>query len=115
MWVADRGQLHTLVVDQVDSLVFLQPAVLDRLPIQGRARVRRGEGHLNRVGIDLLGKVDGFFDRLRGFAWQSEDERAMDKDAEFAAVLCETPCDVGSKSLPDVMQDLIVTRFVADQ
>src|ERR1700730_8526008 len=31
MRIADCGQLHALVVDQIDGIVLLQPAVVDRL------------------------------------------------------------------------------------
>jgi hypothetical protein len=53
-----------VIVDQVDGSVLLQPAVLDGLPVQRRAGIGRGQRHLDRVRIDLLGEVDGLLDRL---------------------------------------------------
>src|ERR1700735_5447704 len=43
MRIADRRELHAMVVDQVDRLVLLQQAILARLPIKGRAGIRRSQ------------------------------------------------------------------------
>src|SRR5215471_13117178 len=96
-------------------MVEVEPAVLDRLPMQKGARVRRRERDLDRVRVDFRGKANGFFDRLLGLAGQPEDEGAMDHDAELVAVLREAARDVDAHSLFDVIKDLLVAGFVADE
>src|ERR1700674_1782290 len=56
--IADGGELHALVVDQIDRVVLLQPAIVDSLLVQRRPGVGRRERYLNRVRIDLLGEID---------------------------------------------------------
>ena len=51
----------------------------------------------------------------RGLARQPEDEGAVDHDAELVAVLGEASRDVDAHALLDVVQDLLVAGFVADQ
>src|SRR5439155_19026534 len=48
--VAEHAGLHTA---RVHELVALEPAVLDRLLVERRSRVRRRQRHLERIGIDL--------------------------------------------------------------
>ena len=48
-------------------------------------------------------------------AGQPEDEGAVDGDAELVAVLGEAPRHVDAHALPDVVQDLLIAAFVADQ
>ena len=61
--------------------------VLGRLAMQKRPRIRRGQRRLDRMRIDFGGELDGFLDRLFGLTGQTEDEGAVDNDAEFVAVL----------------------------
>src|SRR5215813_742603 len=65
--------------------------------------------------IDFSRKSDGFLNGFPAFARQPEDEGAMDGDAEIVAVLGEPPRDIDQHSLFDVVQDLLIARFVADQ
>src|SRR6202050_1566207 len=104
--IADRGQLHAAFIDQIYRIVFLQPAILHRLAIQGRTRIRRGQRDLDGVRIDFLGEVYRLLDSLRRLTRKAENERAVDQDAKFAAVLGEAPRDVSAQPLLDVQQDL---------
>src|SRR5919109_1120981 len=93
----------------------IEPAILERLPMQKGARIGCGERNLDRVRVDLRGKPDGFVDRLPGFTRKPEDERPVDRDAELVAILGKAPGDVDPHPFLDVVQDLLVPRFIADQ
>src|SRR3984957_20756252 len=108
VWVAERGELDTLVIYQARTLGLTQPATGERLAVQRRARIGGGERDLDRVRIDLLGELDGPLDGLRGLPRQAEDKGAVNHDAESAAVRAEPSCDVGAQPLPDVMQDSVI-------
>ncbi len=54
--------------------------------MQLRARIRRGQRDLDRVRIDLFGELDRLANGVLGFARQTQDERAVDGDAELATV-----------------------------
>src|SRR5579863_3406455 len=106
--ITDGGKLHTFVVDEVDRIILAQPAILDRLPIQARAGIGRGERDLNGARIDLLGEADGLRNGLASLARQPEDEGAVDQDAELVTILGEAARDVGTQTLLDVVQNLII-------
>ena len=114
MRVVQRRDLHAVLVDQL-GMLGVEPAILDRLLVQERAGIGRGERDLQRVRVDLGGEADGLLDRLLGLAGQAEDEGAVDLDAEFVAVLGELLRDLDPHALLDVVQDLLVAALVADQ
>ena len=66
-------------------------------------------------GLISLANFDRLLDRLARLARQAEDEGAVDRDAELVAVLGEAARDVGAQAFLDVVQDLVVAGFVADQ
>src|SRR5581483_9710235 len=90
-------------------------AVLHRLAMQIRAGIWRGQRHLNGVWVDPGGEPDRLLDRLRRLAGQAEDEGAVYLDAKVVAVAGEAFCDFDPHTLFDVVQDLLVTAFVADE
>ena len=61
------------------------------------------------------GELDRFLDRVLVFAGQAQDEGAVDFYAELVAVLGEAAGDVDQHALLDVVQDLLVAAFVADE
>ena len=71
------------------ACVCVQPAVLHRLLVQERPRIRRRQRHLDGVRVDLGGEADRLLDRLLRLARQAQDEGAVDLDAELVAVLGE--------------------------
>src|ERR1700676_2450115 len=115
MRIANRRKLHTFLANEVDHLVLFEPAVFDGLVIQRRTRIGRCQRHLDRVRIDFLRVLDRLFDGCLRLAGQTEDEGAVNLDAELAAVFAEAPRDVRTQALLDVQQDLVVARFIADQ
>ena len=68
-----------------------------------------------RMGVDLHRPFDGLLDGFTGFAGQAENEGAVDLDAEFMAIAGELFRDFDAHAFFDVMQDLLVAAFVADQ
>src|ERR1700722_6039880 len=48
MWITNGGELYAFLAPQVDDLVLLQAAVLHRLVVERRARIRRRQRHLDR-------------------------------------------------------------------
>ena len=114
MRVMQRRDLHAAFVDQL-SIGLIQPAIFQRLLIQERAGIGGGERNLHGVGVHLSGEADGFLDGLAGFARQAEDEGAVDFDAEFMAILGESFGDLNQHALLDIVQDLLIAAFVADQ
>jgi hypothetical protein len=58
--------------------------------------------------VDFLGEGDRLPDRLLRLAGQAHDERAVDDDAEVAAILGEPLGDVDPHALLDVVQDLLI-------
>src|SRR5262249_27505235 len=91
-----------------------EPAVCQRLVVKKRSWIGRGQRDLNRVRVDLSGEPDRLFDGFLGLAWKAEDECAVDGDSEFVAILCEPPGYVDPHALLDIVQDLLITRLVAD-
>ena len=114
MRIMQRRDLHALVVDQL-GIGRIEPAVLDRLLVEERARIGRRERDLDGVRIDLGREADRLLDRLLALARQAEDEGAVDGDAELVAILGEALGDVDQHALLDVVQDLLVAGLVADQ
>ncbi len=88
MRVIQRRNLRAFLSEKIDFLV-VEPTVLLGLAVQEGARIGGGERDLNRVGIDLLGEIERLLDRLPGLPGQTQNERAMDDDAELVTVLGE--------------------------
>src|SRR5262245_179448 len=112
--VAQRCDLHTAFGQQLGILVD-QPTVLQRLLVEERAGIGRGKRNLNRMRVDLDREADCLLDRFLGLARQPEDEGAMGDDAKLPAIPGEALGDVDPHSLLDVVKDLLVAGFVADE
>ena len=61
-----------------------------------------------------LGEIDGAADALADLAGQPDDEIAVDQQAQLLAVRGEALRHVDGGALLDVLEDLRVARFVAD-
>ncbi len=110
MRIAERRQLHALLVDQLCMARF-EPAIVDRLPVQRGAGVGRGQRHLDGVRIDLLGELDGLLDRLAASRPASPRMKVpWIKMPSLRQSFGEAPRDVGTQALLDVVQDLVVAR-----
>ena len=110
--IRQRAHLGAAVVDECLSR---EPPVVDRLTEELGAGIRRGDRYLNRVGVNVAGEADGFLDGLRGLAWQSQDERAVDLDPERLRALRELAGDVQANALLHVVQDLLVAGLVSHE
>jgi hypothetical protein len=65
------------------------------------------------VRVDLAGEGDRLLDGLLRLPRQAKDERAVDGDAEVAAVLGELLRPLDAQALLDVDEDLLVARLAA--
>ena len=72
------------------------------------------QGNLNGFAVEFLGKIDGLFDGFLGFAGKTDDEVAVDFDANFAAVLHEGAAHFDGRALLDVLQNLRIAGFEAN-
>src|SRR5207248_5961458 len=78
-------------------------------------RIRGSQRHLDRVRIDFGGEADRLLDRFFGLTRESEDERAVNGDAEVVTVLGEAAGELDPHALLDVVQNLLIAGFVADE
>src|SRR4029450_13588253 len=100
---------------RIDELGPLEPALLERLAVKRGARIRRRQRDLERIGLDVAREADRLLDRLARLTREPHDERAVDLDSERASIAGEFASDVEADSLLHPVQDLLVTRLVADQ
>src|ERR1051326_4727766 len=98
-----------------DELIALEMAVLLRPVIQFGAGIGRSEGHLDAEDVEFASEAHRLLDRLTSFAGQAEDEGAVDDDAELVAVLRELARFVNADALLDIVEDLLIARFVTDE
>ncbi len=89
-------------------------AVLLDVIVELRAGERMAERNLNGLDVEFLGEIDALPNGLARFARQSHDEIAMDRQAELLAVRGEAASHVDGGALLDVLQDLLIAGFVAD-
>jgi len=71
-------------------------------------------GRLNGIKIKALGEFDGFLYGFPVLARQPHDEGAVDGETQFLAVFCKFDGLFLRDPLLDVLEDLLVTRFIAD-
>src|SRR5438552_16267758 len=107
--VAQRAPLNA---PPVDELAAVEPALLEGLSVHRRARVGRGDRHLDRVRIELAGEADRLRDRLVRLAGKREDERAADPDAERPGVPGELPPYVEADPLPHAVEECPGAGFI---
>ena len=114
MRIGERSELHTVRIDQF-GVGLVEPRVFQRLAVQERPGIRRGQRYLDRMRIDLGGETNRLLDRFLGLAGKAENEGPVDRDPELAAILGKAAGDVDPHPLFDVVEDLLVARLVADQ
>jgi hypothetical protein len=83
--------------------------------MKDRSRIGRRERHLDGVRIDLLRISDRLLNRFVSLAGKPENERAVNLDAELAAIVTEAACHIRAQPLFDIHEDLVVAGFVADE
>src|SRR5262249_34832137 len=91
-----------------------QVTVLGYVFEQLGAGIRRSQRDLDGFAIHLAGEPHRFLDRVLGLARQTEDKRAMDQDPYFVAIVRKAARALEADAFLDVLQDLRVARFVAD-
>src|SRR5262249_31375674 len=101
MWIAERGDLYTIVVDQAPGVVRRQPAVLHGLAVEIGSRIGCRQRHLDGVWVDVDGELYGLLDGLAGLTRQPENEGAVDQDPKLVAVLGKTARNVSAQALLD--------------
>src|SRR5579862_314079 len=112
MRIVERRYLYAVIVDQL-CVCVVEPAIFEGLAMEERAGIRRGEGNLDRMRIDLRGEADGLLDGFLGFTRKAEDEGAVNGDSKLVTVLGEPAGHVDAHALLDVVQDLLIAGFVA--
>src|SRR5207237_9172435 len=63
VWVMQRSDLHAALVDQF-GVALVEPAILNGLPVEIGAGIRRGQRQLVRMLRDVGGELDRLLDRL---------------------------------------------------
>src|SRR5581483_5669677 len=86
--IVERRDLDAVLVDEF-RMRRIEPAILHRLLLEEGSWIGRGERDLDGVRVDLGVKPDRLLDRHLGRAWQAQDARAVDGDAELVAILGE--------------------------
>ena len=71
-------------------------------------------GNLNGFAVNLFCVLDSFLDGLLRLAGQSDDKVAVNVDADFLAVLNEGAAHFDRRALLDVLQDLRIAGFKAN-
>ena len=98
----DPVRIHQL------AALNLQPALLLRLPVQICPGVRRGEGNLNGLWVDIAGKLNRLLNRLRSLARKPKNERPVNLDPEIARIAGKFTRDIDAHALLNIDQYLIV-------
>jgi len=109
-WIRDARVLVAMLAHQAPGR---KVCMLPHVVVELRPRIGRRERDLDAVGIQLFRECDRLLDGLLRLPWQTNDEGAMDHDAELLAALRELPrlSEVGA--LLDIFQNLLVPGFVA--
>src|SRR5439155_15693095 len=108
------GDGALLIARLVDQAVHRQELVLDDEVVEPGARIGRRERDLEGLGVHVPRETDRLLDRTLRLPREAEDEGAVDQNAELVAVLGEAARALDAHALPDVLQDLLVARLVAD-
>ena len=113
MRIVERRDLGAVIGQQIH--IAGEPAIFLGLLVEEGARIGRRQRHLHGARIDFLGEGQGFLDGFAGLARQAQDEGAMHHNAQIVAILGEALGDLDQQALLDVVQDLLVAGFIADQ
>src|SRR5450759_4234048 len=106
--------LHHLVSAIVDHFcVAGHKAIFYREFVQFSSRVSMRHRNLDRLYVEFLGEVDRVLDGLASFSRQSEDEISVDYESQLVAILGELAGALDGRAFLDVLQNLLIARFVA--
>src|SRR6516162_7465920 len=109
--ILDGALLVTRLVEQrIDRQVTVPGYVFEQLG----AGIRRSQRDLDRFTVHLARKPHRFLDGVLALARQAEDKGAVHEDAYFMAIAGEAARALKPDAFLDILQDLRVTRFVAD-
>ncbi len=106
--------VRQLVSASVGQCFHAQEAFFGHLVVQLGSGHGVCQRHLDCFAVEFLGEIDGLVDRLLGFTRQANDEVAVDLDADLAAIFHEVTGHLDRGALLDVLQDLRVAGFEAD-
>ena len=84
------------------------------LLVEFSAGIGVGHGDLNRFAVEFLGVIDRSFDGFFRFARQTDDEIAVNANADFLAILHERLAHLDRRALLDVLQDLRIAGLESD-
>ncbi len=103
-----------LVTAAVFHLFVGDEIVLRGEVVELGAGVGVGDGDLDGFAVQRLGEVDGVADGLLGLAGEAENEVCVNDEAEVVAVLDEVASALDGGTLLDVLEDLRIAGFKAD-
>src|SRR5208283_4622858 len=73
-----------------------------------------GQRNLDGFAIEFFGKFDGVLDGLFGFAGKTDDEVAVNANADLAAILHESAAHFHGRALLNVLENLSIAGFEAN-
>ena len=94
---------------------FVIPFVGHRLPIKFGPGIRRRQGDLDGLDIEFAGVFHRFFDSLLGLSRKTENKTTVNIDSKFTAVFRKFFGDIGADAFFDVVENLLIARFIADE
>src|SRR5436853_761507 len=110
-WILDDRQLMAHLVGHI----FVEQVIVGaQVIVELRAGIRMRDGDLYRLAVEFLRILHSRFDRLMRLAGQSDDEVAVNLYAEFLAVLDKLAPLLGGRAFLDVLENLVVGGFKAD-
>src|SRR5690349_6838694 len=86
-WILDLSDLVPAFIDH--PLCSNDKSILLGKVVHLGSRVGVSDGNLNRLHVQLFGKIDGTADRLAALARQAKDEVAMHEEAQLLRVFGE--------------------------
>src|SRR6185369_11169541 len=104
--LVSAGVYHVLFVD--DEAVRLGVIV------ELGAGISVGDGDLDGLDVKFLGEVDGTANGFTSLAGETEDEVAVNDESEFFAVLYELTGALDGGAFLDVLENLRIAGFEAD-
>src|SRR6267142_876102 len=106
--------MRQLVAALIRKRFYAQETFLGHLVMQLCAGHRMCQRNLNRFAVQLLGEINRLLDRFLGLTGQTDDEVTVHLDANLLAVLHELARHINSRALLDVLQDLRIAGFKAN-
>src|SRR5581483_9030124 len=110
--ILNVGQLMSAFIDHL--VVGHHESVFHGVIVELGAGISVRHGHLYGFHVKFFGKRDCVVNRLAGFTRQSQDEITVDDQPELVTVLGELPRPLDRRALLDVLENLLIARFIAD-